>query len=65
MLPTVMQEFPFLHVSPHTAHNMWSKQMRQMEQLTKAGLDLPRKNKTQLKVSYLRKDWYIYFEHTE
>ncbi|XP_072042870.1 uncharacterized protein [Amphiura filiformis] len=55
MLPTVMQEFPFLHVSPHTAHNMWSKQMRQMEQLTKSGLDLPTKNKTQIKMEEAEK----------
>ena len=51
MLPTVMQEFPFLHVSPQTAHDMWAKQMRQMEQLTKMGIDQQyKKTKTQLKV---------------
>ncbi|XP_038047602.1 centrosomal protein of 95 kDa-like [Patiria miniata] len=51
MLPTVMQEFPFLHVSPQTAHDMWAKQMRQMEQLTKMGLDQKyKKTKTQLKM---------------
>ncbi|XP_022092702.1 centrosomal protein of 95 kDa-like isoform X2 [Acanthaster planci] len=50
MLPTVMQEFPFLHVSPQTAHDMWAKQMRQMEQLTKMGVDQQyKKTKTQLK----------------
>ncbi|XP_033630003.1 centrosomal protein of 95 kDa-like isoform X1 [Asterias rubens] len=56
MLPTVMQEFPFLHVSPQTAHDMWAKQMRQMEQLTKMGIDQQyKKTKTQLKMEEAEK----------
>ncbi|XP_071965178.1 uncharacterized protein [Antedon mediterranea] len=55
MLPTVMSEFPMLHVSPHTAHNMWSRQMRQLEQLTKSGFNQSRKTKTQRKMEEAEK----------
>ncbi|XP_077980489.1 centrosomal protein of 95 kDa-like [Glandiceps talaboti] len=47
LLPTMLSEFPFLHVSPQTAHDMWSKQMRQIEQLAKAEEDHIKKTKTQ------------------
>ncbi|XP_033100569.1 centrosomal protein of 95 kDa-like [Anneissia japonica] len=55
MLPTVMSEFPMLHVSPHTAHNMWSKQMRQLEQLTQSGISNTKKTRTQMKMEEAEK----------
>ncbi|XP_070579944.1 centrosomal protein of 95 kDa-like isoform X2 [Ptychodera flava] len=50
LLPTMLEEFPFLHVSPQTAHDMWSKQMRQIELLAKADEHHQRKTKTQKKL---------------
>ncbi|XP_006816335.1 centrosomal protein of 95 kDa-like [Saccoglossus kowalevskii] len=50
LLPTMLQEFPFLHVSPQTAHDMWRKQMRQIEQLAKAEEHHKKKTKTQLQL---------------
>ena len=51
LLPTLMQEFPFLHVSPHTAQRMWAQQARHMEHLTRTTLEQRyKKPKTQAKV---------------
>lgn len=51
LLPTLMHEFPFLHVSPHTAQRMWAQQMKHMEHLTKAAISQKyKKPKTQSKV---------------
>ncbi|XP_071814206.1 uncharacterized protein [Apostichopus japonicus] len=50
VLPVLLNEFPFLHVSPETAHSMWTKQLRQVEQLTKLGIEQSKHNKLQKKV---------------
>ncbi|XP_030841082.1 trichohyalin [Strongylocentrotus purpuratus] len=51
LLPTLMHEFPFLHVSPHTAQRMWAQQMKHMEHLTKAAISQKyKKPKTQSKI---------------
>lgn len=42
----MFEEFPFLHVSPQTAHNMWTKQARQLSALMKSGSQTKR-TKTQ------------------
>lgn len=36
ILPVMEEEFPFIHLSPHTAKLMWQKQMRQVDTLCKA-----------------------------
>ncbi|XP_041473055.1 centrosomal protein of 95 kDa-like isoform X1 [Lytechinus variegatus] len=51
LLPTLMHEFPFLHLSPHTAQRMWAQQMKHMEHLTKAAISQKyKKPKTQSKI---------------
>jgi len=37
ILPLMEEEFPFLHLSPHTAKLMWQKQLRQVGTLRKYG----------------------------
>lgn len=37
MLPLVEREFPFVHVSPSTAHRLLQKQLQQVSALTKSG----------------------------
>ncbi|XP_029456617.1 centrosomal protein of 95 kDa isoform X2 [Rhinatrema bivittatum] len=36
LLPLLLEEFPYLHISPHTLNQMWKQQFAQMEQLTKS-----------------------------
>ncbi|XP_072168335.1 uncharacterized protein [Diadema setosum] len=56
LLPTLMHEFPFLHVSPHSAQRMWSQQMKHMEHLTKMALShQQRKPKSQSKIEEAEK----------
>ena len=46
LLPAMLEEFPFLHVSPQTAHSMWDKQARHLSSFLKSGADANR-TKTQ------------------
>lgn len=39
LLPLLVDEFPFLHVSPATVQQMWRKQMNQIRSITRAELD--------------------------
>lgn len=50
VLPVLLSEFPFLHVSPEAAHSMWTNQLRQVEQLTKVGMEQSKQNKIQKKI---------------
>ncbi|XP_030064292.1 centrosomal protein of 95 kDa [Microcaecilia unicolor] len=36
LLPLLVEEFPYLHISPHTLNQMWKRQLGQLEQLTKS-----------------------------
>ncbi|MEE6507141.1 hypothetical protein FKM82_007973 [Ascaphus truei] len=36
LLPLLLDEFPYLHISPHALNKMWKEQVAQMEQLTKS-----------------------------
>ncbi|OCT63172.1 hypothetical protein XELAEV_18044270mg [Xenopus laevis] len=36
LLPQLLDEFPFLQISPHTLRRMWNGQMSQVERLTRA-----------------------------
>ncbi|XP_069511115.1 centrosomal protein of 95 kDa isoform X2 [Ambystoma mexicanum] len=47
LLPLLLDEFPYLHVSPHTLNKMWKHQFSQMEQLTKSASEEDR-NKARL-----------------
>lgn len=42
----MLEEFPFLHVSPQTAHSMWNKQARHLSSVFKSGA-ATKKTKTQ------------------
>ncbi|XP_078081886.1 centrosomal protein of 95 kDa-like isoform X2 [Mustelus asterias] len=42
LLPLLLEEFPYLPVSPHTLNRMWKQQFKQIEQLIKSGLDQDR-----------------------
>lgn len=35
ILPVMEDEFPFLHLSPHSAKLMWQKQLKQISNLSK------------------------------
>ncbi|XP_038632491.1 centrosomal protein of 95 kDa-like isoform X3 [Scyliorhinus canicula] len=47
LLPLLLEEFPYLPISPHTLNRMWKQQFKQIEQLIKSGLDQDR-NQTKL-----------------
>ncbi|XP_078510464.1 centrosomal protein of 95 kDa [Lissotriton helveticus] len=36
LLPLLMEEFPYLHISPHTLNKMWKQQFSQIEQLSRS-----------------------------
>lgn len=36
LLPLLMEEFPYLHISPHTLNKMWKHQFSQIEQLSRS-----------------------------
>ncbi|XP_068672596.1 centrosomal protein of 95 kDa-like isoform X1 [Montipora foliosa] len=46
LLPTMLEEFPFLHVSPQTAHSMWQIQERHLNSVLKPGTEV-KTSKTQ------------------
>ena len=54
ILPMMEEEFPFLHLSPHTAKLMWQKQMRQVHTLYKAARSI-RPSKAQQQVEDAKK----------
>ncbi|XP_043570975.1 centrosomal protein of 95 kDa-like [Chiloscyllium plagiosum] len=39
LLPLLLEEFPYLPLSPHAMNRMWKQQFKQIEQLIKSGLD--------------------------
>ncbi|XP_043936816.1 centrosomal protein of 95 kDa [Protopterus annectens] len=47
LLPLLMEEFPYLHISPHALNKMWKQQFRQIEQLSKSASEEDR-TKTKL-----------------
>nr|XP_033817964.1 centrosomal protein of 95 kDa isoform X2 [Geotrypetes seraphini] len=47
LLPLLLEEFPYLYISPHTLNEMWKHQLTQMEQLTKSASEEDR-NRTKL-----------------
>ncbi|XP_051888591.1 centrosomal protein of 95 kDa-like isoform X2 [Pristis pectinata] len=42
LLPLLLDEFPYLSVSPHTMNRMWKQQFKQIEQLTKSSSEQDR-----------------------
>lgn len=54
ILPVMEEEFPFIHLSPHTAKLMWQKQMRQVDTLCKAARTC-KPSKTQQKIQDAQK----------
>ncbi|XP_078258032.1 centrosomal protein of 95 kDa-like [Rhinoraja longicauda] len=42
LLPLLLEEFPYLSVSPHTMNRMWKQQFKQVEQLTKSSSEQDR-----------------------
>ncbi|XP_062886666.1 centrosomal protein of 95 kDa-like isoform X1 [Mobula hypostoma] len=42
LLPLLLEEFPYLSVSPHTMNRMWKQQLRQIEQLTRSSSEQDR-----------------------
>jgi hypothetical protein len=52
LLPWLLEEFPFLHLSSETIHDLWRKSSRNVEQMAKAEKELKRKrNKQQEQVN--------------
>jgi centrosomal protein CEP95 len=43
ILPMMLQEFPHLHLSLHTWHELWRKGINQIEQVTRANQEVRRK----------------------
>ncbi|BFZ17567.1 hypothetical protein BsWGS_20607 [Bradybaena similaris] len=43
LLPFLMEEFPYLHLSEHTWHELWRKGLHQIEALTRAYQEIERK----------------------
>lgn len=43
ILPMLLKEFPHLHLSMHTWHELWRKGIHQIEQVTRANQDVRRK----------------------
>lgn len=34
IMPWLLEEFPYIHISPQTLHHMWNKSAHQIEQLS-------------------------------
>ncbi|ELU06850.1 hypothetical protein CAPTEDRAFT_228536 [Capitella teleta] len=47
LLPWLLEEFPFLHLSSETIHDLWRKSSRQVEQMSKAEKDTKLKRNKQ------------------
>ena len=43
ILPLLLEEFPHLHLSLHTWHELWRKGLHQIEQITRAHQEVRRK----------------------
>jgi len=43
LLPMLMEEFPHLHLSLHTWHELWRKGLTQIEQMTRSHQEARRK----------------------
>ncbi len=51
LLPLLLEEFPYLHLSTETLHDMWRKSSRQLEQLARAEKETRRKkSKAQVQI---------------
>ena len=54
ILPLLLEEFPHLHLSLHTWHELWRKGLTQIEQITRAHQEVRRKKtRAQAQVIYL------------
>lgn len=54
ILPLLIKEFPHLHLSMHTWHELWRKGINQIEQVTRANQEMRRKKskaKTDVSIS--------------
>lgn len=59
ILPMLLKEFPHLHLSMHTWHELWRKGIHQIEQVTRANQDVRRKKskaKTDLEEAQRRQE---------
>ena len=53
LLPWLLDEFPYLHLSPATLHNLWRKGSLQLDQMSRAEADTRRqKTKAQEQVRF-------------
>lgn len=43
ILPVLLKEFPHLHLSLHTWHELWRKGIHQIEQVSRANQEVRRK----------------------
>jgi len=43
LLPWLLDEFPYLHLSPATLHNLWHKGSLQLDHLSRADADARRR----------------------
>lgn len=56
LLPMMLEEFPFIHLSSETIHALWKKGYRQLEQFTKAAQEVKRKkSKVQVQLEEAQK----------
>lgn len=54
LLPFLVDEFPYIHLTEHTWHELWRKGLHQIEALTRAYQEIERKkSKTQSQVDVL------------
>ena len=52
LMPWLLEEFPYIHISPQTLHQMWNKSARQLEQLSKVQREVKcKKSKAEVQVS--------------
>jgi len=55
LLPWLLDEFPYLHLSPATLHSLWQRGSLQLEHLSRAEADARRrKTKAQDQVCHIR-----------
>ena len=63
ILPMLLKEFPHLHLSMHTWHELWRKGIHQIEQVTRANQDVRRK-KSKAKTDVCTSRKYKYSNHS-
>ena len=61
ILPLLLEEFPHLHLSLHTWHELWRKGLHQIEQITRAHQEVRRK-KTRAQSQVLKLYFHSYWE---